>query len=182
MTVDQPASIATDGITITSTHDIAPDTYAVQGRRVNGNVTAVLSIDERGGDEYVNGRVVRVPQAVTTTWLGSHTDPSNPPIAVNGTAYVGHYAMTATGRYVGSAIDRTDGGKVTDNARAILHTIAAAVATLHTTPERIAARKLADADHAVIAAEQAVDAARVALRVAIAARDAIAREVRTPAS
>lgn len=170
MTSTEPATITTEGVTITA---VGPDSYRVEGKRVAGYVRAALSIDERGGDEYRNGRVVRVPQAVVTSWFGTRSDPSNPPMIVNGVAYVGHYAMTATGRYVGASIQREpwQDEAPTGAARSILHAIGSAVATLHATDENINAAKLADAEHALETARKALHAAEDAF---LAAEDTLA--------
>lgn len=171
MTTTNPASITTDGITITASS--IPGRYHVSGKRVEGMVTAVLEIDERGNDEYVNGRVVSVPTAVTTTWFGNRTDRIRDPLLINGIAYVGHYAMTAQGRYVGAYVSRFDGGTVTGNARSVCHAIGAAVATLHATPANVNARKLQDAEQAVTDADRKVTEALAAQAAAVKARTAL---------
>lgn len=174
-TEQAPATITTDGVTVTAWP--GTDRYAVTGRRVAGNVTASLGMDT--DDTWQDGRLVRVPAPAVTVWFGSRSDPANPPIEINGAHYVGHYACTASGRYLGANTDRVnaDGSwsdaKVTDNARAVLHAIASAVATLHVTPDRIAARKLADADAAIAKAERNLADAQRALADARFARFAL---------
>lgn len=138
-----PASIETDGITITAA---GPGRYLARGHRVHGLVTAVLELEDRGTGVYVNGRQQAGPTPVVTTWFGSRSDRSVDPLTIAGIDYVGHYAMTAGGRYVGAHVARLDYGTPTQRARSIVHAIGAAVATLHATKANVNARKLADAE------------------------------------
>lgn len=163
MTTASPATITTDGITITAADE--PGRYYVSGPRIVTMVTAIL--DDEGDD--------RGP--VVTTWFGSRADRDQDPAMINGIAYVGHYAMTSKGFYVGAYVSRLDGGPVTGNARSTLHKIGAAVATLHATPANVNARKLADAEAAVAEADRKVTAALAAQAAAVKARTALVVEL-----